>query len=118
MRAQRKERAAPDAGRGGSLKDGGGQATTESEIKHLARGIQVSAINKGRGSQLRVLVSAWRGLNRIEIREYTEVCPGTSFPTKSGVIMPVDLVDDLIGALAAAKDRASSLGLLSRRTKP
>ena len=116
MTEQPNKQAAGAWGTGG-FKDSGSWKGTENDNKRLTRGIQVALLDKGRGSQIRVSLSAWRGLNRIEIREVTEICAGTGFPTKSGVLVPVELVDDLIGALGLAKDRASSLGLLARRTK-
>jgi hypothetical protein len=106
------KRAAPASAESGPQKDRLAGTINETEIKQLARGIQVALVDKGKGAGLRISVSSWRGLGRVEIREVTEVFPGTGFPTKAGVLMPVDLVDELASALVAAKAKAIALGLL------
>jgi hypothetical protein len=109
---QPKEKAAGTWGTGGYQKDSGNRATTETNNKHLARGHQVAAIDKGRGSRLRISISSWRGLHRVELRECTELVPGTYYPTAVGLMLDVALVDELVSALEAAKAKAIALGLL------
>jgi hypothetical protein len=119
MRAPPNKRAVPDAtGNGSHVKDGR-WATTKNENNSLAKGIQVASIDKGRGARLRISLSSWRGLHRVELRECTELVPGTYYPTAIGIMVPVDLVDDLVSALMAAKAKAIALGLHpAGRTKP
>jgi hypothetical protein len=106
-------RAAPALAGSGPQKDRLAGTINETEIKQLARGIQVALVDKGKGAGLRISLSSWRGMHRVELREVTELVAGTSFPTKNGVLVPVEIIDDLIDALVATKAKAIALGLFS-----
>jgi hypothetical protein len=119
MRVPPNKQAAGTWGAGGSQANALSRATSENENIRLGRGIQVGLLDKPNGARLRISLSSWRGMHRVEIRETTEICPGTAFPTKSGVVVPIGLVDELIEALTAAKAKAVALGLFSEgRAKP
>jgi hypothetical protein len=54
----------------------------------------------------------------VELRECTELVPGTFYPTAVGIMVPINLIDELVSALGAAKAKAIALGLLSERRQP
>jgi hypothetical protein len=115
MRSSRhNERAAPAGTGSGSQGKESGWATTERNSNHSRGTMQLASLDKGRGARLLVSLSIWKDLRRVEIREATELLTGSGafFPAGAGVKVPLDLIDDMIEALTAAKAKAIALGLL------
>jgi hypothetical protein len=63
----------------------------------------VRSISKDQTTELRVLLTEWRGQRKVELRDYTAVIPGCYFPAGAGVTLPLDKLDELIDALKAVR---------------
>ena len=72
----------------------------------------ISTISKSRSSQLRVLLSEWRGQRRAEIREATATIPNIYFNTSAGIMLDVRQLRDLVAALQEAEAEARRRGWL------
>jgi len=66
--------------------------------------ILVRAIDKGMGNRIHVRLSRFRDRDYLDIRNFYEDDNGDWKPTRKGVAIPVDLYDELMAALAAAKE--------------
>ncbi len=74
--------------------------------------VLVRAIDKGLGNRIHVRLSRFRDRDYLDIRNFYETEDGEWKPTRKGIAVPVELYDELIGAIEAAKEeiakRASS----------
>jgi hypothetical protein len=53
----------------------------------------IGAIQKGHSSQLRVLISEWRGQRKVELRDYTAVIADVYFAGGAGVTLDIEAGD-------------------------
>jgi hypothetical protein len=74
----------------------------------------VAIIEKSRSTQLRVMLTSWRGDHRIEIREATVLISGSYFATASGITIGIENLGELIAALQAAEAEARQRKWLSK----
>lgn len=65
--------------------------------------ILVDIISVSRTSQVRVLISEWRGARRLEFRTYTATIPECWMPSGVPVSLPVEKLDELMAALSKAR---------------
>jgi len=72
--------------------------------KRCSNQVTVATITKSHSCQLRVSISTWRGQTKVEIADLTSVIPSIYFQAGAGVTIPIEKLDDLIGALAAVKN--------------
>jgi hypothetical protein len=63
----------------------------------------VRAIDKGMGSRVHVRLSRFRDRDYLDIRNFYQTEEGEWKPTRKGIAIPVDLYNELIEALEAAK---------------
>jgi hypothetical protein len=66
--------------------------------------ILVRSIDKGMGSRIHIRLSKFRDRDYLDIRNFYETDDGEWKPTRKGIAVPVDLYDDLMEGLAAAKE--------------
>jgi len=67
--------------------------------------VLVQVIDKGLGSRIHVRLSRFRDRDYLDIRNFYETEEGEWKPTRKGIAVPVELYDELIEALAAAKEK-------------
>jgi len=65
----------------------------------------IKVIDKGPGGRIHVRLSRFRDRDYLDIRNFYETEDGEWKPTRKGIAVPVDLYDELLDALAAAKPR-------------
>ncbi|MFC2099372.1 transcriptional coactivator p15/PC4 family protein [Candidatus Bipolaricaulota bacterium] len=65
--------------------------------------VLVQAIDKGLGNRIHVRLSRFKERDYLDIRNFYETEDGEWKPTRKGVAVPVELYDELMAALAAAK---------------
>jgi len=65
--------------------------------------VLVRAIDKGLGNRIHVRLSRFRERDYLDIRNFYETDDGEWKPTRKGIAVPVELYDELIGAIEAAK---------------
>ena len=65
----------------------------------------IKVIDKGPGGRIHVRLSRFRDRDYLDIRNFYETEDGEWKPTRKGIAIPVDLYDELLDALAAAKPR-------------
>lgn len=75
----------------------------------------VATIARGPATELRILLTSWRGSHRVELRDHTATIPGCFMPAGAGITLPVERLHDLIAALQRAEAEAISRGLLTMR---
>ena len=66
--------------------------------------VLVRAIDKGLGSRIYVRLSRFRDRDYLDIRNFYETEDGEWKPTRKGIAVPVELYDELVGAIEAAKE--------------
>ena len=66
--------------------------------------VLVRAIDRGLGNRIHVRLSRFRDREYLDIRNFYETEDGEWKPTRKGIAVPVDLYDDLMEGLAAAKE--------------
>jgi hypothetical protein len=66
--------------------------------------VLVRAIDKGLGNRIHVRLSRFRDRDYLDIRNFYETEDGEWKPTRKGIAVPVELYDELIGAIEAAKE--------------
>jgi len=64
----------------------------------------IRAIDKGIGGQVRIRLSRFRDRDYIDIRNFYEAEDGEWRPTRKGIAIPVEMFDDLMDALTAARE--------------
>ena len=67
----------------------------------------VARIRKGRGCELRVMLTTWRGATKLEIADYTASVPGVFMRCGAGVTLHAEHIDALIDALTKAAGAAA-----------
>jgi len=72
--------------------------------------VLVRAIDKGLGNRIHVRLSRFRDRDYLDIRNFYEAEDGEWKPTRKGIAIPVELYDELVGAIAAAKDEIAKRG--------
>ncbi len=72
--------------------------------------VLVRAIDKGLGNQIHVRLSRFRERDYLDIRNFYETDDGEWKPTRKGIAIPVELYDELIDALGAAKEEIAKRG--------
>jgi len=65
----------------------------------------IKVIDKGPGGRIHVRLSRFRDRDYLDIRNFYETEDGEWKPTRKGIAIPVELYDELIDALAAAKPK-------------
>jgi hypothetical protein len=65
--------------------------------------VLVRSIDKGMGSRIHIRLSKFRDRDYLDIRNFYEADDGEWKPTRKGIAVPVDLYDDLMEGLNAAK---------------
>jgi len=66
--------------------------------------VLVRSIDKGMGSRIHIRLSKFRDRDYLDIRNFYEADDGEWKPTRKGIAVPVDLYDELMEGLAAAKE--------------
>jgi len=66
--------------------------------------VLVRAIDKGLGSRIHVRLSRFRERDYLDVRNFYETEDGEWKPTRKGIAIPVELYDELLDALGAAKE--------------
>jgi hypothetical protein len=72
--------------------------------------VLVRAIDKGLGSRIHVRLSRFRERDYLDVRNFYETDDGEWKPTRKGIAIPVELYDELIDALRAAKEEIAKRG--------
>ena len=73
----------------------------------------IAIIEKGASTQVRVVLSIWRGQQRLHIREYTPgAIAGQWWPSSKGASLDVRRLPELLDALHQAEAELVILGLL------
>ena len=72
--------------------------------------VLVRTIDKGLGNRIHVRLSRFRDRDYLDIRNFYEAEDGEWKPTRKGIAIPVELYDELVGAIAAAKDEIAKRG--------
>lgn len=72
--------------------------------------VLVRAIDKGLGNRIHVRLSRFRERDYLDIRNFYETDDGEWKPTRKGIAVPVELCDELIEALGAAKEEIAKRG--------
>jgi hypothetical protein len=76
----------------------------------------VAVIHKNASTQIRVVISAWRGQHRLEIREFSPgPVNGTWWPNSKGVTLDIAKLPQLLQGLRKAEAEAVSRGLIKVR---
>jgi hypothetical protein len=68
----------------------------------------VRAIDKGLGNRIHVRLSRFKERDYLDIRNFYETDDGEWKPTRKGIAVPVELYDELIGAIEAAKEEITN----------
>jgi hypothetical protein len=66
--------------------------------------VLVQAIDKGLGNRIHVRISRFKERDYLDIRNFYEDEGGEWKPTRKGIAVPVEFYDDLMKALASAKE--------------
>ena len=66
--------------------------------------VLVRSIDKGLGNRVHVRLSRFKERDYLDIRNFYETEDGEWKPTRKGIAVPVELYDELVEAIAAAKD--------------
>jgi len=72
--------------------------------------VLVRTIDKGLGNRIHVRRSRFRERDYLDSRNFYEAEDGEWKPTRKGIAIPVELYDELVGAIAAAKDEIAKRG--------
>ena len=70
----------------------------------------VTVIDKGPAGRIHVRLSRFRDRDYLDIRNFYEADDGEWKPTRKGIAIPVELYDELVGAIAAVKDEIAKRG--------
>ncbi len=65
--------------------------------------VLVSAIDKGLGNRIHIRISRFKDRDYLDIRNYYEDDAGEWKPTRKGIAVPVEVYDDVMESLTAAK---------------
>ncbi|HUG00889.1 MAG TPA: PC4/YdbC family ssDNA-binding protein [Longimicrobiales bacterium] len=87
-----------------------------SKAKASVKGRDYLTLPLGRGVELRVARTTYRGAERIDIRTYIPYAGGTPGPTKKGVNVRLEDLPRLVDALQRAEAEAWAEGLLDECT--
>lgn len=76
--------------------------------------IVIAVLPKNRREALRIALDHYRGTNLVDLRVVVELSEtsGLATPTRKGLAVRVEMLPDLIAALAQAAAKARELGLL------
>lgn len=75
--------------------------------------VHVATIPRNREEEIRVALSEYKGVHLLDLRTYAAFGGADERrPTKKGVTVRLDRLDDLIDALALARERAVKLRML------
>lgn len=76
--------------------------------------IVIAILPKNRREALRIALDHYRGANLVDLRVVVELSEtsGLATPTRKGLAVRVEMLPDLIAALAQAEAKARELGLL------
>jgi len=83
----------------------------------MAQGVQptdeelIKVIDKGPGGRIHIRLSRFRDRDYLDIRNFYETEDGEWRPTRKGIAIPVELYDELLDALAAAKPKIEERGV-------
>lgn len=72
--------------------------------------VLVRVIEKGASGRIHIRLSKFRDKDYLDIRNFYEAEDGEWKPTRKGIAIPVELYDELVGAIAAAKDEIAKRG--------
>jgi hypothetical protein len=102
------------AARGSSILDdrSADVAGSSRDNKKLRSGVQVDVIEKGHCARLRISLTNWRGVHKVEIRELVAAIPGAFLPCGVPITLGIDRLPALIAALQAAEAEARARGLI------
>jgi hypothetical protein len=67
--------------------------------------VLVQAIDKGLGNRIHVRISRFKERDYLDIRNFYEDEGGEWKPTRKGIAVPVEFYDELMKALASAKEQ-------------
>jgi hypothetical protein len=94
---------AANRGDGGDLREcRTGQVQFSQNIDAATADQVVASIRKNSREQYKVAIRTWRSVTFIDLRLYVQNGAGELVPTKSGITIKVDAVDDIVRALVAA----------------
>ncbi len=65
--------------------------------------VLVRVIDKGLGGRIHIRVSHFKDRDYIDVRNFYEADDGQWLPTRKGIAVPVELYQELLDALTAAK---------------
>ena len=80
--------------------------------------VLVRAIDKGLGNRIHVRLSRFRERDYLDIRNFYETEDGEWKPTRKGIAVPVELYDELVGAIGAAKEEIAKRAAAVPTAKP
>jgi len=66
--------------------------------------VLIQSIEKGPGTRIHVRLSRFRDRDYLDIRNFYETEDGEWKPTRKGIAIPVEFYDELMAALAQAKE--------------
>ena len=79
--------------------------------------VLVRAIDKGLGNRIHVRLSRFHDRDYLDIRNFYETEDGEWKPTRKGIAIPVELYDELVGAIGAAKEKIAERTSAKESTK-
>lgn len=71
----------------------------------MADDIEVKSIEKGFGKTIKIKIAKWKNNNYLDIREYYDDENGEPCPTKKGVRVSFDVLDEIIDGINLAKEK-------------
>ena len=79
--------------------------------------VLVRAIDKGLGNRIHVRLSRFRERDYLDIRNFYETDDGEWKPTRKGIAIPVEMYDELVGAIEAAKEEIAKRAAAAPKTE-
>jgi hypothetical protein len=72
--------------------------------------LQIATVRKNSREHFRIAIREFRGVRTVDLRVYALDTRGNPIATPKGIAVRPDLLDELIGALEAARSKARALG--------
>lgn len=70
----------------------------------------IASLEKNASEQIRVSLDEFRGRNLLDVRVFSSFSTGEPTPTKKGLSIRIEMLDDLLEALTKAKAQADAMG--------
>ena len=74
--------------------------------------IEIARVETGSTTDIRIRLSEWHGKHYADVRKFITSTADERSPTRKGVAIPVERLDDVINGLNEAKAEAQRQGLL------